>query len=74
MKPKYEKDLYILKALEMWMSLLLIKVKLPKKELTNYVWFAKFPILLKFRKDISHILFVVEKGNTLSIQSEISKS
>ena len=56
------------------MSLLLIKFKLLKKKLTNYVWFVKFPILLKFRKDISHILFVIEKGNTLSIQSEISKS
>ena len=74
MKPKYEKDLYILKALEMRMSLLLIKVKLLKKKLTNCVWFVKFPILLKFRKYISHILFAIEKGNTLSIQSEISKS
>ena len=55
-------------------SLLLIKVKLLKKELTNYVWFVKFPILLKFRKGRSHILFVIEKGNILSIQSEISKS
>ena len=56
------------------MSLLLIKFKLLKKKLTNYVWFVKFSILLKFRKDISHILFVIEKGNILSIQSEISKS